>query len=453
MTALPLPSIRKIRTPGLVVLWALMALAMRDLAPWAFWASMILLPCFALFREDKAFFRSPTAKRIYLLCGAVLLAHFGWDLWRLRSYNPAADTFWHDDHDYFRQAGEIAEAWKAGFYPDLTLKGSPPYLGTLHVGYHRALAAMFMLLGRSTLAGLLLNALCAAAIPLLMGLCARYLWPIADKKKWNWKDPAFAAAAAAALHPNQFYWGGFLLKDVFTAFTVLATLATVLGACQKRKVTLAVASLMLLPFLFSVRAYAALSIVAGVGMLPLLRLTRRQAAWCAGGGLVLLIMLCEYTLSGSALFNQLLASLVALASAKSMSAMQLILQTLASVPRLFLSPYAWLIYPDLRSLTQLYPGMWYMYVLIWPLVFSGLASALWQNRSIAVIPLAVFGLAALIFLSSAYAGNATRQRYYLEYIAILFAVFGLQKPNWWWIAGIWIAELAFGVGQVIALMR
>ena len=85
-------------------------------------------------------------------CAAALLVQ-GLSLAVLGYHNPLLDPDPHDDLQYLVRGRAIAEAWQSGFYPELSLRGSLPYLGTLHTGYERALATVFLIAPRAPASG------------------------------------------------------------------------------------------------------------------------------------------------------------------------------------------------------------------------------------------------------------------------------------------------------------
>src|ERR1043166_9320293 len=121
-----------------------------------------------------------------------------------------------DDYSYFLAGGEIAKAWKSGFYPALSLKGSPPYLGSLHTGYERALALLFILFGARVSVGIALNIFCSAVMPAIGYLLAESLF---DKGVTTPQRVPRAAALMCAAYPGYVYWSSWLLKDVLLAMT------------------------------------------------------------------------------------------------------------------------------------------------------------------------------------------------------------------------------------------
>jgi hypothetical protein len=442
------------------VLWAVGAVVLRGMAPWFFWLTTAALPAAALVRSEAGWLKSRRGRLVLAVCGGLFVVHCGWAVVRAQHYDAAkAGTYWLDDHNYFEESAAIAEVWRAGNYPEIWRKGSPPYLGTLHTGYHRALTTAFLTLGTGTLSGLFLNALGLCLLPLLAGLCARFLFEDLDAEpgrrggaaeKW-WRDTPVTAAVLVAVHPAQFYWSAYLMKDAWTAFAFLGTMAVMLGAIRRRNVALWMGATLLVPYLFTVRIYAAVSIVFGAMLLPGLRLQRRHFFGAMFTGAALLILLLAYTERGNDVYRQMRDSLAALAPPGVSGPVGMLRQLGAGIPRLFLAPYAWLILPEPSPMYGMYPGMWFLYLVGYPLAFSGVYAAVRQNVRLTVVPMAAIGVAGLIFLAAQYGGNASRQRYYLEPVILVFAAYGLKYPSRWWIVGVLVAELAWGIGQVIAM--
>jgi len=439
--------------PGLVILWVLVAISLQNLLPAFFWFTMIAMPAFVIYKTEREYFKLPSARLVLKICAGLFVLHAGWAIFRSTWYDPVnGPTYWWDDLNYYDQAVAIAEAWKAGFYPDIKLQGAPPYLGTLHTGYHRPLAVLFLIAGPSVFAGLILNAVCASLLPLLAALSARYLWQeeVATLKDRT-ADVGVTAALLTAVHPGQFYWSSFLLKDVYTSFAFMASLTLILGSWRRRSASMAVASIFIMPYIFSIRAYTAISLVLGALCVPLLRLTRKQVAIYSIASIALVVILCSYTTSGYHLWRQLRDSFMALAPAGFTDPVTIIMQIGGGVPALLLAPYAWIFYSEASSLYWLYPAMWFLYIVIYPLAFAGLYSSIRRNVHLSVVPLTACGLASLLFLTAVYAGIAPRQRYYLEYAFILYAAYGFYRPSKPIIITILTVELAFMIGQYLSL--
>lgn len=439
------------------VLWGAGAFACKDLLPVAYWGTIIFLPALALVLWELSFLKSAQGRRVLLICLVMLALQLIWAFFRAQAYSAAiSGTYWRDDFNYYVQSAAIADSWRQGSFPDIWKYGSPPYLGTLHVGYHRPLAALFFVTGPSTLVGLLLNALCASMLPLLAAMASRYLWVLdlnnSQRVSVSIKnDPVVATALLTALHPNQFYWSAYLMKDMFLAFVFLVVLVITLGAWRRRSLAFVTAGLLLLPYLFTVRTYTALSVVAGAALYPALHLKRLAFIQWVTAGIIVLAMLFAYTSTGLILYRQMTASAAALGPHLQTDSLLLLKQMAAGVPGLFLAPYAWLKFQEPSPMYGLYPGMWYLYLLVYPVGFAGLYAAIRTNVKLAIVPIVVVGFASLIFLVSTFGGNASRQRFYLEYVMIIFAGYGLKHPNKWWFMGILLAEVAFAIGQVLSL--
>ncbi len=451
-STLSLLSLRNI----LLIVWAATAVGLKNVFPAYFWVTVLSLPALSLLMQEMEFLKSPVGKRLSFICFCLFIFHALWAWIRAEGYSAASPgTYWRDDHNYFIEAAAIADSWSQGFFPEIWKKGSPPYLGTIHVGYHRPLAAIFLVTGPSTVAGLLLNAACASLLPMLVAFTSCFLW--GDRKSAyaagavSMRNPIYASAILTALHPNQFYWASYMMKDMYTSFVFLALLTLILGTLRNRSLSYGIAALLLAPYLFSIRIYAAVSLLVGAMLFPALRFKKSAIVQVAFVSLLVLVLVTAYTLPGYRLFQQMMSSLIALSPAAVDGPLALLLRMGAGIPALFLAPYAWLRFDVPTPMYGMYPGMWYLYLIGYPLGFAGLYAALRQNVNLAIIPIAALGFGALLFLTSAYGGNAARQRFYMEYVMLIFAGYGFSNPSKRWFFCIYAAELAFAVGQVMSL--
>ncbi|MGI8907208.1 MAG: hypothetical protein ACR2IE_12045 [Candidatus Sumerlaeaceae bacterium] len=376
---------------------------------------------------------------------AVVLCQLVVMLTRL-GYDPAGPTFWYDDREYFAQSAAVADAWKANIFPDITRKGSQPYfLGTLHTGYHRSLASAFYVFGTKPLAGLFLNLLSAAVLPLFC-----YLLALDLRLRVN-SSAAAIAAGLAALHPTQLYWSQFLLKDLYLAAWFVASLWLLVRMFQRRDVAAGLAFLAATYVLYTIRVYCAASLLVAAIAYLAAQLPRR-VAWTVFAATALIItMTALYTDRGAARFNQMWSSLVELGPKSVRSPWDVPGHLLAGIPRLMLGPFAWLAGRGDRPLYGLYPGMWFMYLLVYPAAIVAFVYSLRQNVKVAALPIMAGIGGALILLTASYGGDAPRQRYYMEYICIAFAAYGWTLPKRQIFIGYYAVLATYIIGQVITV--
>lgn len=356
-----------------------------------------------------------------------------------QDYDPSAarPTVWLDDQTYFRNASLIASKWREGFFPELSRKGSPPYLGTLHTGYERVLGALFYVTGPSVRIGQLANMLCAALLPVLCFLLSATLFHegaapddgslrIAEGPCRSVRAPARAAALLCVLYPSLYYWGGMLLKDIMLATLFLAALLLLADMLRRRSLCSGVVFLLVLVWVAIFRNYAALALLSGLFIFAFAHLPRRALAW----GLVygaLAIWALSYTDPGARYLEQLLNSLAAQLSPALGSYEGVLNHFGAAVPRMLLAPYAWVRAEGEHPLYALYPGMWYLYLIVYPLALAGLFQAIRHDHRLSILPVGAL-LASTFVLLAAYGGNAPRQRFYLEIVLMIYAGLGACSP-------------------------
>jgi len=424
------------------------AFALRSWAPLLAWLlpfALAALACRMVWREIATADR----RTIRWLGAGCLVAHVAVQLSTL-GYNPAAMTWWRDDHNYYRESIAIADAWRAGSYPDISLKGAPPYLGTLHTGYHRAVASAFFISGNSVVIARLINAACGAALVFLLGMLANALFSRVTEIPRGF-SPAVLAAGMAALHPAQYYYSQFLLKDTYTAAWFITCTVLLCDALQQRRVLSMLAAACGLYILFTLRAYAALSLVIGLfAYLVLLLPTRAALAWGSLSALVGFLVVRYYEPVHYPAM-QMWQSIVELAPQHARSPGAVAVHLLRGIPRLLLAPFSWIYALGEKPLYPLYPAMWFLYLLVYPAMFAGLWRALRLNLRAAVVPLMGILGGSFILLMANYAGDAPRQRFYMEYIAIAFAALGWTLPRRRVFIGWYLVLAAYAIGQVITV--
>lgn len=329
-----------------------------------------------------------------------------------------------DDYQYFVESSAIAEAWKAGWYPQLSQKGSLPYIGSMHTGYQRVLASLYYVAGARMWIGFALNVICIAVLPALVYLLTAQLFPISTSARFT--TPRLAAALTA-LHPAYAYWVRWMYRDIVLAAVFIACLILITDFLRTRRPLAGVLFLFALMYLTLLRAYSGLGLAAGVALYALAHVPRRIAFWTALYGL-LVLLLVSYSFVGSRYFAQLNHSIVTLVPEEAATFKGSLLYFAKGIPRLALAPYGWV-----RATVQdpqygMYPGMWMLYLVLYP---AGLIGFVWAARNNHLLTLPLLGTAATtaLLVLMAYEGDMTRRRLWLETALIPYAAHGLMQPR------------------------
>jgi hypothetical protein len=396
---------------------------------------------------DKAWLSACCAGALLIL--VTVLGVFGY-------HDPLAPRAHLDDFWYLRASGAIADAWRSGFYPALSQKGSPPYLGSLHTGYERALASLFLVFGASVNVGIALNAVCAALMPLLGFLLADSLF--ADVAELAAPATVLgrrvsvprAAALLCTVHLGYTYWATWLLKDMLLAALFGTCLLLLADAVCTRRILPAVGFVLLTGYVCILRAYTGLALVLAVALYVIARLPRRVALW-AGLYVAILVVALGYTMRGGQYFSQLGFSLGNLIPLEAQTITGSIIHFGRGIPRLVLGPYAWVKAEGTMPQYGAYPGMWLLYLIVYPLCAAGFVRAVRKDHQLTIVPLTCVFSGAMIFLI-AYGGNANRQRLWMELIFIVYAACGLGSPRRRTYLVGWYALLAlFALAQLVSL--
>lgn len=349
-----------------------------------------------------------------------------------------------DDYDYFIKAREISKAWKSGFFPELTRKGSLPYLGTLHTGFERVLSTAFYLTGAKVGAGILVQFACIALLPLFAFAAASQLF--ADEPR----EVSLCAAGLAALHPAWYFWASWLLKDLFLTLVFTAALFLFCRFVRTKRFLVAIAFAGMWLILGITRAYAALALACGILAYGIALLPRKAVWWTAlYGGLIFLAV--TYSTSAGNYLSQLSYSFSMQLPMRASTSTGALAFVASGVPRVFFAPYAWIKAFGEQPLYGAYPGMWFLYLVIYPLSLAGCVRAMRIDHRLSVVPFTAVFLSAMILLVS-YGGDAPRQRLYLELVLILYAAFGLRaKRLWLYGLAVWVPLILFAALQYATL--
>ena len=101
----------------------------------------------------------------------------------------------------------------------------------------------------------------------------------------------------------------------------------------------------------------------------------------------------------------------------------------SAVPRFFLSPYSWIwSSKTVNPAYGTFPGMWYLYLVIYPLLVCGIYESFRRNAKLWLVILIPVLWNYLIF-AFAFGGDVSRQRYYLECLLIPMAACGILSER------------------------
>ena len=445
------PSLREVVLLGFLVV-ALFAYGWAPGVAWAMGIAVCVMVLIFALREA-----SREDRRWMFICAVVSAISFGVTL-ALFGYEFPASS---DPELYMAQSGALSEAWRGGWYPAISQKGSLPYMGTLHTGYQRVLALLFLATGgpRAETA-IFLNGICLVWIPIAVFQLARELWwealeereatPQANRLRYA----PHLSAALMAVYPTLFYWGRFVLKDVVLTAVFVTAAWILLRTLRRRSMLDGAVFICLALFCTSVRAYAGLSLFLAVGVYGVALLPRRWVFATLAWSLIVLA-LATYTGSLGSTLSQLWSSAIYLLPEGSTSTAASLKTMAIGVPRLLLGPYAWVLAlrPEemFNTLYGLYPGMWMLYLVVYAPAAAGVWFAMRINHMRSIVPLICIAVAAMLFLVS-YGGLAMRQRLYLEPFLFCYAGVGWTggRPARW--LTVWyLALFLFASGQLLSL--
>jgi hypothetical protein len=433
---------------GFAFFLAIGSLILRPIFPAGLW---LLLPTALLAYSALIIAGTPQPYRLRLLLACAAAAMVALLIAILFGiHNPETNPLSLDDATYLKQSGAIALEWRSGHYPALSAKGSAPYyIGSLHTGYERLLAGVFYLVGPDFRWGLLINLLCIALMPLFVFRACEALYPYSSCSHIGY-SLAQRGAWLVALYPALGYWGSWLLKDIVLTTTFAAAVAAALDLVGRKKafpVFVLAASLVGLSIL---RAYTALALIVGLGTYFMALLPRRTSLR-ALALVAIFVVLATYTERGGAYWRQLYHSLAELLPATVRSPAQSLTYVVGGVPRLLFAPYAWVRARVEHPMYELYPAMWWLYVVVYPLAWAGLYTLARHDVRPAIIPFTAWAANSIILIL-AYGGNAPRQRLNLDIVMCIFAAWGTTATRKRWIMGLWYALLgAYAAVHLITL--
>lgn len=339
--------------------------------------------------------------------------------------NPwSADSlFYHKDDAHYDQWGQtIAASWSQGEFLPLSRR---ELIGSLHTGYYRLVAAVYVIAGHRPPVVLGLNLLACALLPL--GLFAL-------GRQFGTEPVAHRAAWIGALYPSFWFFSAFLMRDVWitlfflAAMTALLSLPGLAAPPDSRWLTPLLFFLAFLFQLFILRFYLAL-IVAGAWSIYELALgpRKKRAAWItAACAAALLLMRLHPALAH--LQDRVVLSILWSIPQHLERLDAVAWQFAAGLIKLFLAPFAWATTGGYTIDYFLWPGQWMLYLLILPWGLWGIIHCVRARQSIAFL-LILPCIAAAFGFALAYEGSVPRQRMFLDALLIVLAARASANAN------------------------
>lgn len=325
--------------------------------------------------------------------------------------------FFPDEGSYDRFSEKIAGDWHAGLFPELW---KDTYLGTLHTGYYRILATVYYVFGHRPGVAILLNVLVASLVPVLLYFLGLRL---IDERGARW------AALLGVVHPSLWFWNAFLIKDAFHIVFFLFLLWVLLRLVKRVSYVDVLAALGGVFFLSLLRVYSSATLVATLVAYLMFFSKRKQWYWIAACGLIVLLLAGRLVFYVRSYEDQIIYSFLNMLPDEIVNHWRLAKHLVRGIPRFVLSPYAWYFSGTFDVHYFLYPGQWFLYLLILPFALKGCAVVFKEDRRewfFLMFPIAVN---CFVFLL-AYRGSVPRQRLSLEALFILMAAMGFRRKGY-----------------------
>jgi hypothetical protein len=327
-------------------------------------------------------------------------------------------AFYLDDAGYSREAALIAHQWLEGHVIN---PSSYQYAGSLAFGYQTMVACIFLLTGKSMIAGKLINVLLGTATVLLIGLLSGRLFGTSTMRRAAW---------LMALIPTSVWWSAVLLKESLVAFLVIGAMLAFIYWPRRGAV---VTFILVMGALAVTRSPAVLAVTITVlSALGVVAIQQRRTVDLRAA-LAFLAFACGALLVGfaalsaghpEAVLRQIGHTLGRLGLEQHQGAAGVAV----AIPKSLVSPYPWVFTRATRTWDRaLYPGMWVWYALLLTATVG-----LWRLRRKAEVLLFALPIGALLIFNALTAGFTFRQRSTVEPFLLLLVVAGAD--SWRWVA-------------------
>jgi hypothetical protein len=327
-------------------------------------------------------------------------------------------AFYLDDAGYSREAALIAHQWLEG---QVINPSSYQYAGSLAFGYQTMVACIFLLTGKSMVAGKLINVLLGTATVLFAGLLSGRLFGTSTMRRAAW---------LMALIPTSVWWSAVLLKEALVAFLVIGAMLAFTYWPRRGAV---VAFALAMGALAVTRSPAMLAVTITVlSALGIVAIQQRRAidfrAALVYLGLACGVLLVAFAAISAGHPEAVLRQIGHTLRRVGLEQHQGVSGVAIAIPKSLVSPYPWVFTRATQTWYRtLYPGMWVWYALL-PTAMVGL----WRLRRRAEVLLFALPVGALLTFSALTAGYTFRQRSTVEPFLLLLVVAGAD--SWRWVA-------------------
>jgi len=327
-------------------------------------------------------------------------------------------AFYLDDAGYSREAALIAHQWLEGHVIN---PSSYQYAGSLAFGYQTMVACIFLLTGKSMVAGKLINVLLGTATVLLVGLLSGRLFGTSTMRRAAW---------LMALIPTSVWWSAVLLKESLVAFLVIGAMLAFTYWPRRGAV---VAFALAMGALAVTRSPAMLAVMITVLSALGIGAIQQRRAIDFRATLTYLALACGALLVGFAALSAghpeaVLHQIGHTLGRLGLEQRQGVAGVAVAIPKSLVSPYPWVFTRATHTWDRaLFPGMWVWYALL-PTATVGL----WRLRGRAEVLLFALPIGALLTFNALTAGFTFRQRSTVEPFLLLLVVAGTD--SWRWVA-------------------
>ncbi len=336
----------------------------------------------------------------------------------INTFVPSSiDGFFFPDAQSYHQWGErIAALWHQGQFPDLF---NEPWLKTFHTAYYRIIAGFYYIFGPVPGVAIAFNCIVSSLTIFSIFYLARTLFTS--------KEISHAATILASLHPSLWFWSSFLLKDTLHVMLFSWGLLMLVLLIHRYNYWLLACFLIFLYFTFRVRIYGALILALTCIAYLSFFSPKRKIIWITVVVGIIALLGARNIERVDMIYDRLAWSFLnLLPDAYETTLPHILLLFLSGIGRFFFAPFAWIPVRDFDIHLYLYPGQWFLYLLIFPLSLVGFYYCMRENRKDSFFLFFPIVLSVYLFLL-VYEGAVPRQRLFLEPLIILLAAFGIQK--------------------------